>query len=107
MNPAVGQIAVTAQYEVDIGGLGSRRVLLGEPALLVVRDNRALRVTVDHPMFVGVLGHRVRQIGDPGLDRPIICEVEQPREFPQRLVRPRRATGPAQARGSQHEAAEA
>ena len=30
----VGQIGVTAQHEVDIGGFGSRRVLLGELALL-------------------------------------------------------------------------
>ena len=47
---AVGQIGVTDQHEVDVGGFGSRRVLLGELVLLPVRDDRALRVAVDHQM---------------------------------------------------------
>ena len=78
IKPAVGQIGVTAQHEVDIGGFGSRRVLLGELALLHVRDARALRVAVDHQMVVGVLGHRRLQIGDPGPHRLIEGEVEEP-----------------------------
>ena len=51
-------------------------------------------------MVVGVLGHRRLQIGDPGLDRLIEGEVEEPREFPQRLVRPRWATRPEDAPGA-------
>ena len=94
MKAAVGHIGVTAQHEVDIGRGGSRRVLLGELALLHVRDDRALRVAVDHQMVVAVLGHRRLQIGDPGLHRLIHGEVEQPREFPPRLIRPRCATRP-------------
>jgi hypothetical protein len=42
MDAPVGQIGVTAEHEVDVGGFGSRRVLLGEFLLLQVRDDRAL-----------------------------------------------------------------
>ena len=59
-----------------------------------VRDDRAFRVAVDHQMVVAVLGHRRLQIGHPGLDRLIDGEVEESREFPQRLVRPPCATRP-------------
>jgi hypothetical protein len=61
----VGQIFITAQHEVDIGGFGSLRVLLGELALLPVRDERALRVAIDHQIVVAACGHRPLQVGDP------------------------------------------
>ena len=77
-NAAVGQIEVGYQHEVDVGGLGSRRVLLGELALLPDRDHRALRVAVDHQMVVAVLRHRRLQISEPGLDRLLVVEVEEP-----------------------------
>ena len=53
-----------------------------------------LRVAVDHHAVVRVprRRHRRLEIGGPGLDRLIAGEVEQPRQFPQRLVWPRRAT---------------
>ena len=54
-------------------------------------------------MVVAVLGHRRLQIGDPGLDRLIEGEVEEPRQFPPRLVRPRWATRPENARGPERE----
>ena len=58
-------------------------------------------------MVVGVLGHRLLQIGDPGLDRLIEGEVEEPREFPPRLIRPRWATRPEDAPGPEREPDEA
>ncbi len=58
-------------------------------------------------MVVAVLGHRLLQIGDPGLDRLIDGEVEEPGEFPPRLVRPRCAARPPDARGPEHEPDEA
>ena len=49
-------------------------------------------------MVVAVLGHRLLQIGDPGLERLIAGEVEEPREFPPRLIRPPWATRSEEAR---------
>ena len=40
----IGQIEITAEHEVNVRGLGPHRVLLGQLALLDVRDDRALRV---------------------------------------------------------------
>src|SRR6478736_2238617 len=58
-------------------------------------------------MVVAVRGHRRLQIGYPGLDRLIDGEVEEPREFPPRLVRPPCATRPPDARGPERKPDEA
>ena len=90
-----------------MSGAVVRRVLPGELALLPDRDHRALRVAVDHQIVVAVLRHRRLQIGEPGPDRLLIVEVEEPREFPPRLIRPRCATRPEDALGPEREAEEA
>ena len=100
---AVGQVGVTDQHEVDVGGLGPLRVLLGQLALLDVRDDRALRVAEDHQSLVGVCGYRILQVGDPAPHRLVEGEIEEPRELPQRLIRPRRTIKPPDALGSGHE----
>ena len=86
---AVGKIRVTLSTKSMSGAVGSRGVLLGELALLRVDDGRALGDSVDHQVVVAVLGHRHLEIGDPGPDRLTDREIEEPREFPPRLIRPR------------------
>ena len=49
-------------------------------------------------MVVAILRHRQLQIGDSRLLRLLDGEVEEPRQFPPRLIRPRCATGPEEAR---------
>jgi hypothetical protein len=58
-------------------------------------------------MVVAVRGHRRLQIGDPLLGRLIDGEVEEPREFPPRLIRPPRAAKPPNLRGPEREPNEA
>ena len=64
-------------------------------------------IASDHQSLAGVLGYLRLQIGDPLPNRLIEGEVEEPRELPQRLVGPRRAVEPPDARWPNHSQDEA
>lgn len=99
----VGHADVSGKYEVDIGRNGSLRIPFGKLALLLRRNYRAQRVAINNKVVARVVGHRLLQIGHTCLDRLIAGEIDQPREFPPRLIRPTVAAGSANARIPEHE----